>query len=290
MRAALVQITASDDPLANLEVTERLVREAVDGGADLVLTPEVTNIISDSRAHQRAVLCEEAGDPTLARLREVAAETGIWLSIGSLALKSGAPDGRFVNRQFLVGPDGAIVARYDKIHMFDVDIAEGESYRESAGYQPGDKAVVADTPFARLGLTICYDLRFPALHRTLAEAGAEIITQPAAFTVPTGQAHWHVLLRARAIETGCFVLAAAQWGRHSAREGRQRATYGHSLAIAPWGDVIADAGEGTGVTFADLDMARVAEARGKVPSLANARPFDLPGEEHLTIAAARAVR
>lgn len=276
MKAALVQLCASDDPGANLPETERLVREAAAEGADLVLTPEVTNIVSASRTRQTEMLRGEDEDPTLARLREIAAETGIWLSIGSLALLSGDPDGRFVNRQFLIGPGGNIAARYDKIHMFDVELGGEESYRESKGYRPGARAVVAETPMGVIGLTTCYDMRFPALYRALAEAGAAIITVPSAFTVPTGRAHWHVLLRARAIETGCFVLAAAQSGTHSASRGRVRETFGHSLAVSPWGEVLADAGDGTGVTLVDLDLAEVAETRAKIPSLANARSFEPP--------------
>ncbi len=273
MKAALIQITSSDDPVANLPGTEALIREAADKGADLVLTPEVTNIVSASRTRQTEVLAYQNDDATLARLREVAAEIGIWLSIGSLALKSDDPQGRFVNRQFLITPDGGIAASYDKIHMFDVELGDGESYRESKGYRPGDEAVAADTPWGRIGLTICYDMRFPTLFRVLAESGAGIITVPSAFTVPTGQAHWEVLLRARAIETGCFILAAAQWGTHTATRGRVRETYGHSLAVDPWGRVLADAGEGTGVTLVELDLAQVDATRAKIPSLSNARAF-----------------
>jgi predicted amidohydrolase len=276
LSAALVQLGASDDPAANLPETERLVREAAARGAALVLTPEVTNCVSASRTRQREVLGEEADDPTLARLREVAADCGVRLLIGSLALRSGDPDGRFVNRSFLIGPDGGIAARYDKIHMFDVEIGDGESYRESAGYRPGTRAVLADTPLGGIGITICYDMRFPALYRRLAQAGAEILTVPSAFTVPTGRAHWEPLLRARAIETGCFVLAPAQWGRHAATRGRQRETWGHSLAVDPWGRVLADAGEGTGVTLLELDLAEVAEARGRIPSLSGDRAFEGP--------------
>ncbi len=276
LRAALVQLNASDDPEANLPDTERLVREAAAGGASLVLTPEITNIVSASRTVQNERLAPEAEDVTLARLSAVAAELGIWLSLGSLALKSGDPEGRFVNRSFLIGPDGGIRARYDKIHMFDVELGDGESYRESRGYRPGERAVVAGTPWGRLGLSVCYDMRFPALYRALAEAGAVILTVPSAFTVPTGRAHWEPLLRARAIETGCFVLAAAQWGRHRASRGRARETYGHSLAIDPWGQVLADAGEGVGVTQVTLDLGRAEEVRAKIPSLANARNFSPP--------------
>ncbi|MEO0429120.1 MAG: carbon-nitrogen hydrolase family protein [Pseudomonadota bacterium] len=277
MRVALVQLNASDDPAENLEVTEGYVRAAAAGGAELVVTPEVTNIMSSSRTHQDAVLTTEAEDPTLARLCAVAAETGITLVIGSLALKEpSGEDTRFVNRQFVIGPDGAIGARYDKIHMFDVELGDGESYRESASFRPGDAAVVLETERARLGMGICYDMRFAALYRALAEAGAEILLAPAAFTVPTGRAHWEVLLRARAIETGSFVLAAAQTGRHRASRGQERATWGHSLAVAPWGEILADGGEAPGVTFADLDLAAVADARGRVPTLANARRFAPP--------------
>ena len=238
MKAGLVQITASDDPEANLPQTEALIRDAAAQGADLVLTPEVTNIVSASRTRQNQVLRHQEDDPTLARLRDVAAGLGVWISIGSLALLSDDPEGRFVNRQFLIKPNGNIAASYDKIHMFDVELGEGESYRESKGYRPGERAVLTDTPFGKIGLTICYDMRFPGLYRSLASAGADILTVPSAFTVPTGQAHWHTLLRARAIETGCFVVAAAQWGIHTATRGRVRTTYGHSLAVSPWGKVL----------------------------------------------------
>ncbi|MEM9146290.1 MAG: carbon-nitrogen hydrolase family protein [Pseudomonadota bacterium] len=275
LRVGLVQLCAGDDPAANLPETERLVRQAAIAGAALVLTPEVTNCVSASRARQAEVLATEEEDATLARLRTVAAGCKVWLSIGSLALKGGA-DGRFVNRTLLIDPDGAIAARYDKIHMFDVEIGGEESYRESAGYAPGNRAVLADTPWGGLGLTICYDMRFPALYRRLAEAGASILTAPSAFTVPTGRAHWEVLLRARAIETGCFMLAPAQTGRHAATRGRARETWGHSLAIDPWGQVLADGGEAPGVTLVDLDMADVAKARGRIPSLDNARGFEGP--------------
>ena len=276
LHAALVQLNASDDPVANLPVTERLIRQAASQGAVLVLTPEVTNIVSASRTVQNERLALEDDDATLARLRAVTAELGIWLSLGSLALKSGDPDGRFVNRQFLIGPDGGIGARYDKIHMFDVELGGEESYRESKGYRAGEQAVAADTPWGKLGLTICYDMRFPALYHCLGTAGASILTVPSAFTVPTGRAHWEVLLRARAIETGCFVLAAAQTGTQTASRGRVRETYGHSIAIDPWGRVLADAGEGVGVTHITLDLDAVAQARAKIPSIANSRKFTAP--------------
>ena len=276
MRAGLVQLTSSDDPARNLPVTRGLVREAAARGAEFVLTPEVTNCVSGSRERQRAVLRHEEEDPTLAGLREEAAALGIWLLIGSLGIRTHDADGRFANRSFLVAPDGGIAARYDKIHMFDVDVSAAESYRESAGYRPGTRAVVASMAGTQVGLTICYDLRFPQLHRALAKAGAEILTVPAAFTPVTGAAHWEVLLRARAIETGCFVLAPAQCGTHEVTEGPQRRTHGHSLAVAPWGEVLADGGTEPGVTVVDLDLAAVKAARGRVPALWHDRVFDAP--------------
>ncbi|WP_285671249.1 carbon-nitrogen hydrolase family protein [Paralimibaculum aggregatum] len=277
MRAALVQLTSSDDPGENLARLLPVLRAAAAEGARLALTPEVTNCVSASRTRQREVLRTEAADPTLAAVREVAAETGLWVLIGSLALKAANdPQDRFVNRSFLIDGAGAIRARYDKIHMFDVEIGGAESYRESAGYRPGQRAVLAETPWGRLGLTICYDMRFPALYRRLAQAGAEILTVPSAFTVPTGRAHWEVLLRARAIETGAFVLAPAQTGRHAAARGRIRETWGHSLAIGPWGELLADAGTDPGMTLVELDTAQVAEARGRIPSLSGDRAFAGP--------------
>jgi deaminated glutathione amidase len=276
MRAALLQMCSSDVPAENLSQAERMIRQAAVEGAALVLTPEVTNIVSTSRARQQAVLETEERDATLARLRAVAAETGVWLVIGSLALRTGDPDGRFANRSFLIAPDGAIAARYDKIHMFEVDLDGGERYRESAGFRPGERAVVAEAAGAKLGLTVCYDLRFAYLYRALAQAGAQILTVPSAFTVPTGKAHWHVLLRARAIETGCFVLAPAQTGTHPASEGAVRRTYGHSLAVSPWGEVLADGGEDPGVTLVDLDLAAVERARASVPALRHDRAFAGP--------------
>ena len=276
MRAGLVQLCASDDPAANLAETRALLRMAVDEGAGFVLTPEVTNCISSDRAHQQAVLHPEATDPTLAALRADAAELGIWLLIGSLALKTDDVDGRFANRSFLIAPDGSIAAHYDKIHMFDVNVSEVETYRESAGYRPGKRAVVAQTPFANVGLSVCYDVRFPYLYRKLAKAGAEVLCVPAAFSPVTGAAHWEVLLRARAIETGCYVLAPAQVGEHTASAGRRRQTHGHAMVIDPWGTVLSDAGAEVGVTFVDLDMAEVARARSRVPSLSHDRGFEGP--------------
>lgn len=276
MRAGLVQLTVSDDPVANLLVTLGHIRHAVAGGAGFVLTPELTNGLSSSRAHQRSVFRHEDGDETLAALRAEAQATGIWLLIGSLGLLTHDADGRFANRSFLIAPDGRIAARYDKIHMFDVNVSPTEVYRESDGYRPGSKAVVAETPFARIGMTVCYDVRFPAIYRRLAQGGAQVITVPAAFNHITGAAHWETLLRARAIETGCFVLAPAQTGFHPETQGKGRKTHGHSLAIAPWGEVLADAGTEPGVTLVDLDLDRVAEARGRVPSLTHDRDFDGP--------------
>lgn len=276
MRAGLVQLNVSDDPEENLGETLALVRAAAQGGAGFVLTPEVTNCLSSDRAWQRQVLHPEDTDPTLAALRAEAKALGIWLLIGSLGLKTEDADGRFANRSFLIDPAGAIAARYDKIHMFDVNVTETEVYRESAGYRPGDRAVVAETPFATVGMSVCYDLRFPYLYRALAKAGAEVLTVPAAFNHITGAAHWEVLLRARAIETGCYVLAPAQVGTHRSRDGKERKTYGHALAVAPWGEVLSDAGSKVGVTFVDLDRAEVARARARVPSLSHDRPFAGP--------------
>lgn len=272
MRAGLVQLTSGPDPEANLPVTLRLVREAAAGGAQLVLTPEITNLVTSDRAHQRAMLRPETEDATLAAFVVEARALGIWILIGSLALETGDPDGRFANRSFLISPTGEIVARYDKVHMFDVEVSATESYRESAAFRPGHRAVLADTQLARIGMTVCYDLRFPELFRRLALAGAQIITVPAAFTRPTGEAHWEVLLRARAIETGCFILAPAQTGQHT----ETRATWGHSLAVSPWGEVLADGGTAPGVTLVDLDLAAVENARRRIPSLTHRREFEGP--------------
>ncbi len=276
MRAALLQLNVSDDPAANLRATLDLVGRAASAGAEFILTPEMTNCLSSDRGHQRAVFRQETDDETLAALRAVAQARRIWLLIGSLGLLTQDADGRFANRSFLIGPDGSIAARYDKIHMFDVDVSETEIYRESHGYRPGDRAVLCKTPFGTLGLTVCYDLRFPALYRKLAQAGAEILTVPAAFNHVTGAAHWETLIRARAIETGCFVLAPAQTGFHSETRGKGRRTHGHSLAVAPWGEVLADGGTEPGVTLVDIDLGRVSDARSRVPSLRHDRSFDGP--------------
>jgi predicted amidohydrolase len=276
MRAALVQLNVSDDPAANLRQTQAHIAAAVAGGAGFVLTPECTNLLSSNRDHQRSVLHPEETDPTLAALRDQAAAAGIWLLVGSLGVLTTDVDGRFANRSFLIGPTGDIAARYDKIHMFDVNVSETEVYRESSGYRPGTQAVVVDTPFAKLGMTVCYDVRFPHLYRALAQGGAQIITVPAAFNHITGAAHWETLLRARAIETGCFILAPAQTGFHPEAHGKGRRTHGHSLAIAPWGDILADAGVDPGVTFADLDLTQVSAARSRIPSLTHDRRFTGP--------------
>lgn len=276
MKAALLQLNVTDDPSANLAFTVRMVRDAAAQGAGFVLTPEVSNCVSNSRRHQHEVLQHEGEDITLAALRAEAKDLGIWLLIGSLGLKTDDADGRFANRSFLIDPKGQITARYDKIHMFDVDIDANESYRESSGYRPGEQAVVADTPFAKIGLSICYDVRFPLLFQALADAGTQIITVPAAFSPVTGAAHWHALLRARAIETGCFVLAPAQTGTHASAAHKTRDTYGHSLAIDPWGEVLLDAGTEPGVYFFDLNMELCAKTRRRVPSLANRRSFSNP--------------
>ncbi len=269
LRVGLVQFTAGDKPAANTEALLRYVNEAADGGAQFVLTPEVSNIISSSRSHQMSVLSLQEDDQTLKALSALAKARQIWLLIGSLALKSGGE--RFLNRSFLITPEGNVAAHYDKIHMFDVALGGFDSYRESAQFQPGNRAVLADTDIGNIGLTICYDLRFPQLHRALAMAGAQILTVPAAFTVPTGKAHWHTLLKARAIETGCFILAPAMVGQHSPK----RATYGHSLVVSPWGEVLADAGTAEGVTFATLDLSLVQQARAKIPALNHNREFTL---------------
>jgi len=268
-RVGLIQMCSGRVPAANVDVAARLIGEARDGGADYVLTPEMTNIMEADRARFFSAIAPEENDPSLATFRELARALGIFVHIGSLAVKV-SPD-KAANRSFLIDRHGEIVARYDKIHMFDVDLASGESYRESRNYRSGELAVLADLPWGRLGLTICYDLRFPALHRALAEAGASFLSIPSAFTQQTGQAHWHVLLRARAIENGCFVFAAAQGGRHE--NGRE--TFGHSLAVDPWGRVVAEGRTEPGVVMADIDLAEVAAARSRIPSLQHGRRFEI---------------
>jgi predicted amidohydrolase len=268
-KVGLIQMRSGLDPQRNLEAVLAAVDEAKLAGADYVQTPEMTNILALRRDDLFAKIVAEEHDATLATLRDVARKLSIFIHIGSLAIKA-SPE-KAANRSFLIDRKGNIAARYDKIHMFDVDLAGGESYRESNNYRAGDLAVVADLPWGRLGLTVCYDLRFPALYRALAEAGASFLAIPSAFTRQTGEAHWHVLQRARAIENGCFVIAAAQGGRHE--NGRD--TFGHSLVVDPWGKVIAEGGTEPGVIMAEIDPAAVAAARGKVPSLNHGRRFEL---------------
>src|SRR4051812_37323552 len=266
--AALVQMCTSLSPDASFRQAEGFIREAASRGANYVQTPEVSNLIQKNRKALFELLASEEDDASLKAYRDLARELKIHLHVGSLALRA-TPE-RAVNRSFLIGPDGNILASYDKIHMFDIELDGGESYRESANYQPGETAVISDLPWGRIGLTICYDVRFPALYRALAEAGAAFIAVPSAFTVRTGEAHWHTLLRARAIENGAYVFAAAQGGRHESG----RVTYGHSLIIDPWGAVVAEAeGDEPGIILAKIDPAKVTEARKVVPSLQHGRRF-----------------
>jgi len=268
-KAAMIQMRSGLDPTANLAVTLGLIEKARQVGADYVLTPEMTNILAAKREQLFAKIVAEEQDATLATLRELARKLAIYIHIGSLAIKA-SPE-KAANRSFLIDRRGKIAARYDKIHMFDVDLAGGESYRESNTYRPGELAMVADLPWGRLGLTVCYDLRFPALYRALAEAGASFLAIPSAFTRQTGEAHWHVLQRARAIENGCFVFAAAQGGRHE--NGRE--TYGHSLIVDPWGRILAEGGAEPGVIIAQIDPSEVVAARSRIPSLHHGRRFEL---------------
>ncbi len=276
MKTALLQLTSGDDPVSNLAQTQGFVAEAASKGARFILTPEVTNCVSQDRAHQARVLQHQDDDLTLAGLQEAAIRHDVWLSIGSLALKTGDADGRFANRSFLIDPAGRIVASYDKIHMFDVTVSTTETYRESAGYRPGTRAIVADAPFAKIGMSICYDVRFAYLYRALAQAWAEVLLVPSAFSPVTGAAHWESLLRARAIETGAYVLAAAQTGMHSASLGKPRQTFGHSMVISPWGEILLDMGENSGVGLVDLDLKEVSQARQRIAALGHDRPFEGP--------------
>ena len=270
MRAAVLQMTSGIDPAANAAAIVEAVRRAAEQGVDMLFTPEMAGYLDRNRARAAETLRSEADDPVLATVREAAARHGLWVHLGSLPLRQEDGDERWVNRSFVIDNKGEIRARYDKIHLFDVDLATGESWRESAVYRPGEKVVAVDTPWGRMGLSVCYDLRFPDLYRALTNAGVTMLLVPAAFTVPTGQAHWHVLLRARAIEAGCFVIAPAQTGRHE--DGRE--TYGHSLVIDPWGDILLDMEEKAGLALADIDLSRVEEVRGRVPAIANRR--DIP--------------
>ncbi len=282
-RLACVQVSAGNDMAANIAATEKLVRAAA-READLVALPECVVMLEPNRKLAIEKAAPEIAHPALAAFRAMARDTGKWTLVGSLTVRL---DGdQLANRSFLLDAAGNIVARYDKIHMFDVQLPGGESYRESATYRPGAAAQVVATPFGVLGMTVCYDVRFPQLYRTLAHAGAELISVPSAFTVPTGRAHWHVLLRARAIETGCYVFAPAQCGTHAG----ERKTYGHSLIVDPWGAVIAEAGEAPDVITADIDLAKVAEARRAVPSLSHDRPFTEPKKSkawHSSLASAK---
>jgi len=270
LTAACVQLNAGPDVEPNLEIAGDLVRRARDSGADFIALPENAVMMVTGRREILSRVQTAAEHPGIPYFQALARETGAMILVGSLAIK--LAEDRVANRSFLMGPNGEIIATYDKIHMFDVDLGGGESYRESTTYRPGDSAVVAPSPWGGIGLTICYDVRFGYLHRALAHAGANILTAPAAFTVPTGKAHWHVLLRARAIETGCFVIAPAQTGTHFA----DRKTFGHSLIISPWGEILADAGEEVGVVTATLDLTLVEKARRSVPSLSHDRSFAPP--------------
>jgi predicted amidohydrolase len=268
-KAAMIQMRSGLSPAANIDAAVRLIGDAKNSGAAYVQTPEMTNILAAKREQLLATIVDEDADPSLATFREVAKKLALYIHVGSLAIKI-SPD-RAANRGFLVDPQGEIAARYDKIHMFDVDLAGGEIYRESNSYRPGEIGTLADLPWGRLGITICYDLRFPALYRALAEAGAIMLAVPSAFTKQTGEAHWHVLNRARAIENGSFVLAAAQGGKHE--NGRE--TFGHSLIVDSWGRVLAEGGIEPGVVMAEIDPAEVAAARSRIPSLQHGRRFEL---------------
>ena len=267
--AAMVQMRTAMLPETSLAQGIELIREAKAKGADYVQTPEVTNIIQQNRKALFELLANDEDDRSLNAYRDLARELKIYLHIGSIAVRA-TPE-RAANRSFLIAPDGNILASYDKIHMFDIELDGGESYRESANYQPGETAVISDLPWGRIGLTICYDVRFPALYRALAEAGASFIAVPSAFTVRTGEAHWSTLLRARAIENGCFIFAAAQAGKHES--GRE--TYGHSLIVDPWGEILAEGGTEPGVVLAKIDPAKVVSVRKSIPSLQHGRRFGL---------------
>ena len=267
--AGLVQMRSGLLPHANLDAVVRLIKQARERGAQYVLTPEMTNILEVKRERLFAAIAPEESDATLAALRELARKLQIFLHVGSLAIKLSAE--KAANRSYLIDESGEIIARYDKIHMFDVDLASGESYRESRNYRPGEIAVTADLPWGKLGLTICYDLRFPALYRALAVAGSSFLAIPSAFTKQTGEAHWHVLNRARGIENGAFIFAAAQGGLHE----NARETFGHSLMVDPWGRILAEGDAEPGVVLASIDPAEVAAARAKIPSLSHGRRFEM---------------
>ena len=274
MRIGLVQLSSGPDPKENLPKTVQLIQAAFDAGAELVATPEVTNLVTSDRAIQNAHIRAADQDETLTALRALAAKNRRWILIGSLAVQSEKSAGRFVNRSFLIDARGEITAHYDKIHMFDVTLPNGEVYRESRNYVAGQRAICADTPFCKIGLSICYDLRFPYLYRDLAQAGAKVIFVPSAFAVPTGAAHWHSLLRARAIETGAYIVAPAQTGTHGSG-ATARKTYGHSLVVSPWGDVLLDAGQQTGHFICELNLMKVDEMRAQIPSLQGDPDYEL---------------
>jgi deaminated glutathione amidase len=273
MRLAVWQAQTGIDPAANLAALLRAIDRAKAAGAQILFTPEMTGLLDRDRARAAQSLRTEVDDPLLAAARTAAADQAIWLALGSIGLRGARPDGRLVNRALLIDPNGRIIARYDKIHLFDVDLATGESWRESAAYAPGDQPVIAETPWGRIGLSVCYDVRFPALYQALSAAGADLLAVPAAFTVPTGQAHWHTLLKARAIENAAFVVAAAQCGQHA--DGRT--TYGHSLVVSPWGEILLDLGAAIDqVAVVELDLASIATARSRVPVLAHRRQISEP--------------
>ncbi|HEX5280826.1 MAG TPA: carbon-nitrogen hydrolase family protein [Micropepsaceae bacterium] len=269
-RAACVQLRCTEDIGENVYNASRIIRDAQRAGAEFVTTPENTGLMAADAGAKLALSKPEKDDISLPAFSAIAEDLGIWLLVGSLAIK--LPDGKTANRSYLIGRDGRIAARYDKIHLFDVNLPGGESYRESNTVTAGGQAVIADLPWGRIGLSVCYDLRFPHLYRMLAKSGAEMLSIPSAFTETTGRAHWHVLLRARAIETGCFVIAPAQGGKHA----NGRSTYGHSMIVGPWGDILAEAGTDPGFIVADIDLDEVADARARVPSLQHDRPFSAP--------------
>lgn len=275
MRIGLVQLSVGPDPTANLQVTEELIKNCAQDRATWIFTPEVTNLLETRSELQEQKLQAQDEDVTLRAISALAKALDVSVTIGSLALRTADADGRYANRSFHIGSDGQIVAQYDKIHMFDVVLSDTEKFMESSRYRPGSKAVVVDAPL-NLGMSVCYDLRFPHLYRMLAKSGAEVLSVPAAFAQTTGEAHWHVLLRARAIETGCFVVAAAQTGKHGNGNHALRKTYGHSLVVDPWGHVLLDMGTEPGHAVVEIDPAAVGIARNRVPAITSDREFDAP--------------
>jgi deaminated glutathione amidase len=267
---AVLQMTSGIDPAANAATLSRAIMTAADAGAAMLFAPEMSALIDRDRARAAAHVVAESANPFIAAVRGAARDAGIWVHLGSVPVAGCADDARWRNRSLVIGPDGAVVARYDKLHLFDVNLATGESWRESGAYAPGDRAVIVDTPVGALGLTICYDMRFAGLFDALGAAGAAIIAVPSAFTVPTGAAHWHMVLRTRAVDQGCFIVAAAQCGTHA--DGR--ATYGHSLVIDPWGDVLLDMGDAPGLGFATIDLTVADDIRQRLPLLRHRR--DIP--------------